>query len=77
MVNTSNFTFYIYLNIRLCITKPTFIDLNPDKYNQGLCNYPFMVNLDRCNTSCNNLDDTSVKIFVPNKRKDVNLSVFL
>ena len=59
------------------MTKPTFTDLNPDKYSQGLCNYPFMVNLDRYNTSCNNLDDTSVKIFVPNKRKDVNLSVFL
>ena len=35
-----------------------------------------MVNLDRCNRTCNTLDDPSNRICVPNKTKDVNLSVF-
>ena len=30
------------------MTRPTLIDLNPDKYNQELRCYPFMVKLDRC-----------------------------
>ena len=43
------------------MTRPTFIDLNPDECNQVLCYYPFMVNLDRCNGSCNTLDDLCSK----------------
>ena len=35
-----------------------------------------MVSLDRCNGSCNTLDDTSSRICVPNETEDVNLSVF-
>ena len=38
--------------------------------------YPFMVNLDRCNGSCNFLDDPSGRICVPNKADDINLNVF-
>ena len=29
--------------------RPTLISVNPGKYIQGLCCYPFMVILDRCN----------------------------
>ena len=35
-----------------------------------------MVNLNRCNGSCNSLNDTSNKICVPNKIEDLNLNVF-
>ena len=35
-----------------------------------------MVSLDRCNGSCNTLDDFSSSICVRNKTKDVNLNVF-
>ena len=28
------------------MTRPTFIDLNPNEYNQGMRYCPFMVNLD-------------------------------
>ena len=33
-----------------------------------------MVNLDRCNGSCNNLDDPCKRVFVQSKIEDVNLS---
>ena len=56
------------------MTRHTIIGLNHDKYNQGLCYYPFMVNLDKCNGSCNNtLDDPSNRICVPNKTKHVKV----
>ena len=35
-----------------------------------------MVNLDRCNGSCNTLDDPSSRIFVSNKAENVNIKVF-
>ena len=34
-----------------------------------------MVNVGRCNESCNILDDISRRICVPNKTENVNLSV--
>ena len=34
------------------MTRPTFPDLNPDDYNPVLCYYPFIVKLNRCNSSC-------------------------
>ena len=44
------------------MTRRTLIDSNPDEYNQRLHYYPFMVNLDRCNESCNTLDDPPGRI---------------
>ena len=41
-----------------------------------LCYNQFMVDLDICNRSCNNLDDPSGRICVPNKTGDVNLNAF-
>ena len=35
-----------------------------------------MVDLDRCVGTCNTLNDLSNKVCVPNKTKDLNLSVF-
>ena len=58
------------------MNRPILTDLNPDEYNQGLCCYLFMVNLDRSNTSCNILGDKSCRLCVSNQTKDANLSVF-
>ena len=52
------------------------INLHPNEYTQGLCYYPFVVNLDRCFGSCNILSDLSNKVCVPNKTEDLNLSIF-
>ena len=52
------------------MTRSTLIGLNPDKFNQELRDYPFMVHLDRCNGSIgifNTLDDPSYRISVPKK----------
>ena len=38
--------------------------------------YPFTVKLDRCAGKCITLNDLSNKVCVPNKTKDLNLSVF-
>ena len=35
-----------------------------------------MVSLDKCNGSCNAIDDLSTKICVPSETKDVNVKVF-
>ena len=41
------------------MTRSAHIDLNSGKYYQRLSYYPFVVNLDRCNESCNTLNDLS------------------
>ena len=38
-------------------------------------NEPFMTSLDKCNGSCNVVDDLSTKICVPSKTKDINFEV--
>ena len=62
----------VSLNNEPCIIRPTLIELNTVERN---C-YPFMISLDKCNGSCNVVDDVSTKIFVPSETKDVNLKVF-
>ena len=47
------------LNDQLCMIQTTLISLHPNKYIQGLSNYPFMVNWDRYYGSCNTLNDLS------------------
>ena len=54
----------------------TLVNLHPSKYNEGLHYFPFAVNLDRCMESCNSLNDLLNKVYVPNKTKHLNLSVF-
>ena len=55
-----------------CMARPTFIDLNPIDLNY----YPFRISLDKCNASCNAVDDLSTKVCVPSKTKDANVKVF-
>ena len=76
MVNASHFATFMSLNNQSYMTRPTVISQNPYKYNLGLRYYPFMVNLNIYNGSCNTLNDPSDRIFVPNKIKGIDLSVF-
>ena len=54
------------------IVRPTFINLNPIKLNY----YLFMISLDKCNKSCDAVDNLFTKICVPSKTKDINVKVF-
>ena len=76
IVNASDHAKCRYLNNQQHITQPTLIKLHHNKYIQGLDCYPFVVNLDRRNESCNMLNDTSSRICVINKIKVVNLRIF-
>ena len=72
LAKVSDRTKIISLNNEPCLSRPALFDLNSSE----LYYYPFMVSLDRCNGSCNTLDDLSSRIYVPNKVKDVNLNIF-
>ena len=76
VVNASNHTECVYVNNQQNITQPTLIKLNPNKFGQGLHNYPFAINLDRCVGSCNTLSDLCRRVCIPDKTEDVNLNVF-
>ena len=65
-------TKFVSLNNGTCMNRPTLIDLNPIELNY----YPFMFKLDKCNGSCNDVNDLSAKICVLSKTKDVNVKVF-
>ena len=56
--------------------KPPLINWHPNEYIQEFHYYPFAVKLDRCVASCNTLNDLSIKICIPNKTEDLNLSIF-
>ena len=73
MVDVTDRTRFMSLNNQSCMTRPTLI--SPDKYNQGLCFYSFMVSLDRCNEICNPFNDPSGRTCIPNETQDVNLNV--
>ena len=68
-VNVSNFSTSISLNNQPCMTRPAINDLSPGWYNQGLCYYTLMDDLDRFNGNCYTLADPSSKISAPNKQK--------
>ena len=76
LVNGSNHTKCTSLSNQKCMTQPSIINLHPNEYSQEFHYYPFAVKLDRCVGSCNTLNDLSNKVCVPNKTKDLNLSVF-
>ena len=76
LVNGSNHTKCVSLSNQECMTQPTLINLHPNEYSQEFHYYPFAVKLDRCVGSCNTLNDLSNKVCVPNKTKDLNLSMF-
>lgn len=62
----------ICMNSQPCMVTPTFIDLNPNE----LHHYPFMINLGRCDGSCDTAENPFGAICVPNKLNNINLKVF-
>ena len=76
LVSRSNRTKCVSLSSQKYMIQPTLINLHPNEYSQKFHYYPFAVKLDRCVKSCNTLDDLFNKVHVPNKTKDLNLSVF-
>ena len=62
----------VSLNNEPCMMKPFLIDLDPIELKY----YPFTINLDKCNRSCNSVNDLSRRVYVPSKTKDVNVKVF-
>ena len=75
IVNGSNHTKCVSMISQKCIIQPTLISLHPNEYSQECHYYLFAVKLDTCVGSCNTLNDLSNKVCVPNKTKDLNLSV--
>ena len=57
------------------IIQPTLFNLHPFEYSWEFHCHPFTVKLDKCPGSCNTLNDLSNKECVPNKTKNLNLSV--
>ena len=64
------------LNNQKCKIKSTLINWHPNEYSQKFPYYPFAVKLDRRVGSCNNINDLSNKVCIPNKTEDLNLSMF-
>ena len=76
LVNGSNDTKCVSLSNQKHMIQPTLINLNPNEYNREFHYYRFTVKLDRCVGSYNTINDLTNKVCVPNKTKDLNLSVF-
>ena len=76
LVNVSTHTKCVLLSDQKCMTRPTLINLHPNKYSQEFHCCPFAVKLDRCVGNCNTINDLSNREFVPNKTEDLSLSVF-
>ena len=76
MASVLNFTTCKSLNNQPCLIIPTLSDLSPNEYNLGLCYYPFVVNLARCNGNCNTFDGPFGRICVSNKLENVNIIFF-
>ena len=62
----------VSLNKELCITRPTFVDLDPVELDY----HPFITSLDKCNGICNAVDNLSTNVCVLSEEKDVNVKVF-
>ena len=76
LVNGSNHTKCVSLSNQKCMIQPTLINLHPNEYSQDFHYYPFSVKLQRRAVVCNNINDLSNKLCVPDKTEDLNLSVF-
>ena len=65
IVSASNHKKCVFLSNQKCMIEPTFIKLHPSEYSQEFHYDPVTVQLDKC-----------VKVGVPNKTEDLNLSKF-
>ena len=76
IVNASNHKLCVSLINQKYMIQPTIINLHPNEHSQEFHYFPFSVKLDRRAGSCNTLNHLSNKVCVPNKREDLNLSMF-
>ena len=76
LISASNHTKCVSLSNKQGEIQPTFINLYSNEYSQEFHYQPFTVKLDKCVGNCNTLNDMSNKVCIPNKSKDVNLSMF-
>ena len=72
LVNPSSHTKCVSLSNQKCMTQTTLI--NSNEYSQELRYCPFVVNLDSCDGSSNNLSDLPNKVLFQTKH-DLNISV--
>ena len=76
IVNKSNHTKCVLLSNQKCMTQPTLITLHPNEHGQEFHYNSFAVKFGICVGSCNIPNDLSDKVCLPNKTKDLNLSMF-
>ena len=76
IANTPDLVKCISLNNQQCMTQPTFINLHPNNYIEGLHNYSFPVNLDRCIGSCNIFNNLSNKVCVLKEKRSFKFECF-
>ena len=62
----------VSLNNEPCMTRSTLIDLIHVELNY----YSFMISIDKCNGSCNSVDDLFMERCIQRETKDVNAEVF-
>ena len=74
IVSTFKYAKYVLLSNQKCMTKPTFINLYPNEYNQELHYYSFVFKLDGCIGTFNTLNDLPDKVCVQNKIEDLNIT---
>ena len=60
------------MNNEPCMTRSTLIDLIHVELNY----YSFMISIDKCNGSCNSVDDLFMERCIQRETKDVNAEVF-
>ena len=63
---------FVSMKNQQCKIRSTLIDLNLDELHYG----SFIISINRCDGSCNTVEDPFCRTFFPNKIEDVNLKVF-
>ena len=63
---------YVPINNQQCVVMSTLINLNLYELHY----YPFIVSMNMCDGTCNDVEDPFDRKYVPNKIKYVNLKVF-
>ena len=61
----------ISLKSQECKVRPGIADIN----SNNPIFYPFSINVNKCNSNCNNINDPYAKICVPDTVKDLNVSI--
>ena len=60
------------MNNRKCKVRPEIVNVNSDEP----VFFPFSIKINKCNGSCNNINDSYAKMCVPDVVKNLNVKVF-